>query len=106
MESDAKPPGAWKWVRIFIIGRHPAWTVFRLALLVILGALLFWTIRPIRVDGVSMEPTYTDGQLHVLYRQAFRNHSPERGDVVGINYVQDYVLLLKRIVGLPGETVA
>ena len=53
-----------------------------------------------------MLPTYHDGQINFLNRLAYLRHEPQRGDVVGIRYSGDSILLLKRIVGLPGEEVS
>lgn len=51
------------------------------------------------VDGESMMPTLTDGQLS--FGSSIANY--ERGDIVVIRAPQKY--LVKRIIGLPGEKV-
>jgi signal peptidase I len=70
--------------------------------------LFRYVLAPIRIEGPSMLPTYRRGQIHVINRLAYRFHEPRRGDVVAIKYSSrgESVMLLKRIVGLPGETVA
>jgi signal peptidase I len=68
--------------------------------------LFRYVLAPIRVEGPSMLPTYRRGQIHVINRLAYRFHEPRRGDVVAIMITGKDVMLLKRIVGLPGETVA
>jgi len=60
---------------------------------------------PIRVRGVSMEPTYHDGGVNFLNQMAYWNRDPKRGDVVGVRLGDSRMILLKRVVALPGEQV-
>ena len=89
-----------------MFGSRPKVTLFRA---VILGALCFvvlkYWLRPAWVDGDSMDPTVRDGQFRMLNLQAYRSKCPERFDIVAIRGAGDRFLLLKRIIGLPGETV-
>ena len=52
-----------------------------------------------------MSPTYRDNQINVINHLAYRSHEPNRRDVVAIRTTGTSILLLKRIVGLPGETI-
>lgn len=65
----------------------------------------FWLI-PIRVTGSSMLPTYKNGAINFINKLAYRRQHPQRGDVVGVRMNEQKLLLLKRVVGLPGETVS
>ena len=59
-----------------------------------------------RVYGQSMEPNlHTDMRL-VVEKVSYRLHSPERGDIVVLRVRPDDELLIKRVVGLPGDEVA
>ncbi len=94
-----------------VVGRRPMLTLARLAVLVIGAWAIFSFVLtpPIRVSGISMQPTYHEGQINFLNRLAYLRHDPRRGDVVGIRAKGTEgisMLYLKRIVGLPGETVA
>ena len=62
---------------------------------------------PVRVDGGSMSPTYSDRGLNFVNRMAYKRSSPKRGDVVAIWIGENShsVVLMKRIVGLPGEAI-
>jgi signal peptidase I len=95
------------WWRTILIGRNPALTFSRLIVVVILlvglRTFVFW---PIRVKGMSMLPTYRDNQINVVNHLAYRWNEPQRGDVVAIRHSGYSVMLMKRIVALPGETVA
>jgi len=59
-----------------------------------------------RVDGQSMEPNlYTDQRL-VVEKVTYRFHGPERFDVVVIKVPsQGKELLIKRVIGLPGDVI-
>ena len=86
------------------IGRNPRTTLVRLAVTLVLVLVGFpMSIQPILVQGISMQPTYRDGQRRFLNKLAYRFSPPQRGDVIGIREAGKQVLLLKRVVGLPGE---
>ena len=94
-----------------VVGRRPMLTLARLAVLIIgtWAVFSFVLTPPIRVEGISMQPTYHEGQINFLNRLAYLRHEPRRGDVVGVRAKGTEgipFLYLKRIVGLPGETVA
>jgi signal peptidase I len=103
------------WKRL-VLGRNwrrtlvrASWLIgFALVVLVVFKFLLL----PVRVAGVSMEPTYRDCGINFINRLAYVFGKPQRGDVVAVRYSRPHglsgphVMLLKRIIGLPGETVA
>jgi signal peptidase I len=97
-------------LRIVAIGRNPKLTLARIAVLVATSLVLFhYILLPIRVTGISMLPTYKDRSVNFVNRLAYRWHSPKRGDVVSIRLAEAAEInltFMKRIVGLPGETVA
>lgn len=101
-EIESTPP----WWRVMIIGRNPAFTAIRLSITVLLVLFLYQiSIRRIEVKRVSMEPTYKEGQKLWVNRLAYRFGEPLRGDIVAVKTTGEQVLLLKRIIALPGETV-
>jgi signal peptidase I len=58
-----------------------------------------------------MEPTFHDRAVNFINRLAYVRGQPQRGDVVGIRFSTDastpvHFVLLKRLVGLPGETIS
>ncbi|NDY42449.1 signal peptidase I [Dissulfurirhabdus thermomarina] len=63
-------------------------------------------LLPVRIHGRSMEPTYRDGGFNLVCLLRYRRSPPQRGDVVAVRLAGRRVLLLKRVVALPGETVA
>jgi signal peptidase I len=102
--ANPKPrPG---WLHIIAIGRNPKNTLIRILVLVATCFVVFhFVLLPIRVTGISMLPTYKDRSINFVNRLAYFRREPQRGDVVGIRYAGKHVMLMKRIVGLPGETI-
>ena len=89
-----------------IWGTSPRRTLGRAVILALVSYLLFgFILLPIRVTGISMEPTYRDGSINLVNTLRYRFRPPRRGDVVAIR-VGRRVMLLKRVVGLPGERLA
>lgn len=58
----------------------------------------------VEVSGCSMEPTYHDGYRIFMEKITYRFFSPKRYDVIVFPRKGDYYLI-KRIIGLPNETV-
>ena len=73
---------------------------------VALVAIAKFVLLPIHVEGISMLPTYRENRVNFVYRLAYVRSQPKRGDVVAIRLAGPSIMFMKRIVGLPGETVA
>jgi signal peptidase I len=59
-----------------------------------------------RVEGQSMEPNLHTDQRLVVEKLSYRFHGPQRFDIVVLKLPsQGDELLIKRVIGLPGETV-
>jgi len=59
-----------------------------------------------RVEGQSMEPNLHSEQRLVVEKLSYRFHGPQRFDIVVLKMPdQGEELLIKRVIGLPGETV-
>ncbi len=106
-ETDNPRPRA-HWFQVIVIGRNPRKTLVRA---VIVGALCYalfhFVLLPVRVDGISMEPTYKDRSVNLVNRLSYLRHPPRRGDIVAVRaWAGLHLMLMKRIIGLPGETVA
>lgn len=95
-----------RWIQAVTIGRNPRLTAVRLCVIAILLVVVFkFVLIPARIYGESMLPNFREGQIEFINRLAYRWKDPGRGDVVGIWKAGHRVMLLKRIIGLPGETV-
>ena len=63
-------------------------------------------VQPFLVSGTSMVPTFSNGDYVLTDEFTYRIRPPERGEVVVFHDVSDYsTYLIKRVIGLPGETV-
>ena len=77
-----------------------------LVLTVLIGlALRTWVGQTVRVAGTSMEPTLRDGEIVWATKFDYLSRAPERGDVVLCTFPGREGSYIKRVVGLPGETV-
>lgn len=82
----------------------------------ILETLLFtffviWFVKSasqnFRIEGSSMEPTLQEGQYLIVNRLSYFLDEPERGDIIVLHFPNDRSRdFIKRIIGLPGDTVA
>jgi signal peptidase I len=82
----------------------------------ILACVLFWSILlfvtinryvfgSMEVVGKSMFPTLNDGDRHLVNYWRYHLYPPGRGDIVVIQDPVSGTKSVKRIVGLPGETL-
>lgn len=82
-------------------------------LLVVWGVLLLgvlavriWGLEPMRIPSSSMEPTLVPGERVAVEKLSAHLGQWRRGDLVVFTEPGDDVLVLKRLVGLPGDRVA
>jgi signal peptidase I len=63
-------------------------------------------LQTVRVDGISMVPTLTNGDLLFADKLSYHLHAPSRGDIIVLKppgeINQDFI---KRIIGVPGDTI-
>lgn len=79
---------------------------FALIALLIVVPIRWFVAQPFIVRGASMEPTFHTGEYLVVDQLTYHFEEPERGDVIIMKYPKDEsVYFIKRIIGLPGETV-
>ena len=84
-----------------------------LGMLVYVGVVLAITFLIItfvgqrtHVSGESMENTLDDGDQLIVDKLTYRFHDPERFDIIVFPFrYKDNTYYIKRIIGLPGETV-
>jgi signal peptidase I len=76
-----------------------------IAAIIVLPIRLF-IAQPFIVSGASMEPTFEDGEYLIVDQISYRFKEPSRGDVIVFKYpIDERKFFIKRIIGLPGETV-
>ena len=76
-----------------------------LAVIIVVPIRLF-IAQPFIVEGESMHPTFESADYLIVDELSYRLGDPTRGDVIIFRYPGDpSVFYIKRIIGLPGETV-
>lgn len=83
--------------------------LFTLAFLIVVVVIPIrvFIASPFIVDGESMHPTFTNLDYLIVNRFLYTFRDPARGDVIVFRYPGNpSVFYIKRIIGLPGETVS
>ncbi len=67
-----------------------------------------FVVQQFAVDGTSMMTTLHNGDRVLVNKLSYRLHDPNRGDVVVLKTIEGVGErdLIKRVVGLPGETIS
>jgi len=84
------------------------WELVRFAVIAIaiVIPIRIFIAQPFIVSGASMDPTFEDGQYLIIDEISYRLSDPQRDDVVVFRYPNDTKkFFIKRIIGLPNETV-
>ena len=83
--------------------------LFTLALLIVIVVIPIrvFVVSPFVVDGDSMRPTFENFDYLIVDEILYIFRAPERGEVVVFRYPGDpSIFYIKRIIGLPNETVS
>ena len=99
--SGSEPSGAaaagqfiWDLAKILIIA------------LVIIVPFRMFVAEPFVVSGNSMLPNFNNRDYLIIDRISYLKSAPQRGDIVVLKYPKDTSqFFIKRIIGLPGETI-
>lgn len=84
------------------------WELARFAIIAILIVIpiRMFIAQPFIVSGSSMVPTFHNGQYLIIDEISYLLGTPKRGDVVVFRNPNDTkIFFIKRIIGLPSETV-
>lgn len=82
------------------------WVFYIFIILLLTYAIIHYVGQRTRVDGSSMETTLSDGDHLIVDKISYRFHDPERYDIIVFPYQHaENTYYIKRIIGLPGETV-
>ena len=98
IEKEKQPQSAkesfWELVRFAFI-----------ALLIVLPIRIL-VAEPFVVSGSSMIPTFQNGDYLIIDKMSYKLNEPKRNDIVVFRYPNDQTkFFIKRIIGLPNETV-
>lgn len=84
----------WELLKVFLIS------------MAIIIPIRYFLVQPFFVRGASMEPSFQDGEYLVIDQLSYRLREPARGEVVVFRFpLRPSQFFIKRIIGLPGETV-
>ena len=84
-----------------------SWCLWFAAAIVLATLIKTFLFEPIRVDGHSMENTLMNDEIVIVTKPAYKAGRINRFDVVICKYPErGDKLFVKRLVGLPGDTVA
>ncbi len=73
---------------------------------IIVVPIRFFVAQPFVVEGESMHPTFESADYLIVDEFTYHFSAPKRGDVIVFRYPGDpSIFYIKRIIGLPGETV-
>ncbi|MES2014763.1 MAG: signal peptidase I [Patescibacteria group bacterium] len=79
---------------------------FALIALLIVIPVRWFVAQPFIVRGASMVPTFLNNEYLIVDQLTYHFEAPKRGDVIIMRYPKDTsVFFIKRIIGLPNETV-
>ena len=82
------------------------WARDLLVSLAISAFIIIFLYQPVKVEGTSMMPGLADQERIFISKLAYRFEAIERGDVVVFRYPGDPSKnYIKRIVGVPGDTI-
>ncbi len=80
--------------------------VYLLVVLLLTFLVVRFVGQRTQVSGESMEPTLQNGDQLIADKLSYRFHDPKRFDVIVFPFPGDpETLYIKRIIGMPGETV-
>jgi signal peptidase I len=82
--------------------------LFKLILISVIIVIPFrlYIAQPFIVDGASMYPTFENKDYLIVDEISYKFREPERGSVIVFRYPKDVSKsFIKRLIGLPGETV-
>lgn len=88
--------------------REEAWETVRFILiaLAVVIPIRLYIAQPFIVSGASMDPTFENGQYLIVDEISYHLGEPMRGDVIIFKYPKNpKQYFIKRVIGLPGETV-
>lgn len=81
-------------------------SLYLLGVLCLVYLVIHFVGQRTQVQGSSMEPALSEGDNLIVDKLSYRFHDPERFDIIVFPFLkQEETFYIKRIIGLPGETV-
>ena len=89
-----------------IIREILGWIFYIIVILVLTYVIITYVGQRTSVSGSSMETTLSDGDQLLVDKLSYRFQNPKRFDIIVFPYqYEENTYYIKRIIGLPGETV-
>ncbi len=80
---------------------------FTITVLIVIIPIRMFIAQPFIVSGQSMLPNFHNGDYLIVNEIVYKKRNPQRGEVVVFRLPSNHHrFLIKRIIGLPGETVS
>lgn len=83
------------------------WALSILIVMIIAYSIVTFGVQSVTMIGQSMEPALSNHQMVLINKRAYTFKNPERYDIIAFKLKEDTdtYFNIKRIIGLPGETV-
>ena len=89
-----------------IIKELAGWLVYIVIVVIIAWGFVTFVAQRTQVSGASMETTLSDGDQLIVDKISYQFREPERFEIIVFPYQYEAgTYYIKRIIGLPGETV-
>lgn len=92
-EKPAGKSAVREWVETFVVAA------------VLAAFIMAFVARSVWVDGQSMEPNFHHGERLLVDEVTYRFRPPQRGEVVVVRIPSKPAPFIKRVIGLPGDTL-
>ena len=89
-----------------ILGELLSWIVYIVIVVILSLGIITFVGQRTKVSGHSMETTLSDGDNLIVDKISYRFRDPERFEIIVFPFqYEEHTYYIKRIIGLPGETV-
>ena len=89
-----------------ILGELLSWLIYIVIVVILSLGIITFIGQRTKVSGHSMETTLSDGDNLIVDKISYRFRDPERFEIIVVPFqYEEHTYYIKRIIGLPGETV-
>ena len=89
-----------------ILGELLSWIIYIVIVVILSLGIITFIGQRTKVSGHSMETTLSDGDNLIVDKISYRFRDPERFEIIVFPFqYEEHTYYIKRIIGLPGETV-
>lgn len=89
-----------------ILGELLSWLIYIVIVVILSLGIITFVGQRTKVSGHSMETTLSDGDNLIVDKISYRFRDPERFEIIVFPFqYEEHTYYIKRIIGLPGETV-